>query len=131
VPSLPSPSKRGGREGAPGSWCGSSERLAAARKPPTTTLRFGFSKPSAAPDRANAAATQSLAAIAADASAFCSPLLNLTEFQLDGRRSAEDRYRDLKAGARLVHLLHYAIQGRRRPARHADLLPHPHRNPRP
>src|SRR5215475_9272237 len=49
-------------------------------------------------------------------------LLHLAEFQLDWRRAAKDRHRDLEPGARLIDLLNNAIEGREGTIRDPDLL---------
>src|SRR3974390_1360830 len=58
-----------------------------------------------------------------------SDLLDLTEFQFDRRRAAEDRNRDLHARARLVDFLDHTGERRERTVRHAhvfaDLDTHP------
>src|SRR4029450_14097981 len=54
--------------------------------------------------------------------AFGSDLLDLTEFQFDGRGAAEDRHRDLHARTRLVNFFNHAGERRERAIGHADVL---------
>src|SRR4029450_11557940 len=54
--------------------------------------------------------------------AFRSDLLDLTEFQFDGRGAAEDRHRDLYARARLVNFFNHTGERRERAIGHADVL---------
>src|SRR5215212_1402772 len=49
-------------------------------------------------------------------------LLDLAVFELDRRRPAEDRHRDLEARARIVDFLDHAAEGREGAVRDADLL---------
>jgi hypothetical protein len=56
----------------PGSWCGSNERLATARRLPQT-VKFGFSEPSPVPMTGMQWEDRDLTAIAPDASAFLRP----------------------------------------------------------
>src|SRR5262249_22877780 len=110
------------------------ERTVGSRpSPPTTTLQPRLpepcpanppppSLPYGAKEGGGERQRRHLTAIAPDASAFCSALLDLTEFELHRRGTAKDRDRDLEAGARLVDLLDNAIEGRERTVGYADLL---------
>ena len=56
------------------------------------------------------------------ASRFRSDLLDLTEFQFDGRGATEDRHRDLHARTRLVNFLNHTGERRERAIGLADVL---------
>src|SRR6202035_1712234 len=51
-----------------------------------------------------------------------SDLLDLTEFQFDGRGASEDRHRDLDARTPLVDFLDHTGERRKRPIGHPHIL---------